>query len=230
MPPVPVLIDAGMPETHRQALELLLPKGINTITIPPLAIAHVRRLWCAPSLMYMPVHEKMNDRFKWDYLASPPARFAPVLAEMTDRIHQALSSHVASPERVFLARKPTRRRKLVNRDAIEMIAKARGFEIVYPEDLDFADQFNLLSNARYVMGPEGSAIFLAFFARPGSKLCILNHPYTLGLPVLTGLLREIGIDVTVLTGPYVQENEQYPHFADYQIKENQFLSFLDGWL
>lgn len=60
--------------------------------------------------------------------------------------------------------------------------------VVYPEDMPFIEQVRLLRNAQYVVGPEGSAMFLLFFARPGTKLCILNHTYTVHLPVLAGLL------------------------------------------
>ena len=72
LPPVPVVVDADLPKTHRQALDMMLPEGVEIIELPPFTTARVRRLWCAPSLMYMPLHEKANGRFKWDYLAAPP--------------------------------------------------------------------------------------------------------------------------------------------------------------
>jgi hypothetical protein len=83
LPPVPVLIDAHMPRPRRQALELMLAGPIAIIEIPAFATVSVRRLWCAPNLTYMPLHEKSNERFLSDYVASPPTRFAPVIREMT---------------------------------------------------------------------------------------------------------------------------------------------------
>jgi hypothetical protein len=72
-------------------------------------------------------------------------------------------------------------------------------------------------------------MFLCFFNRPGTRLCILNHTHTEGLPTLTGLLSEIGLDVTVMTGPIVQQVESHLHFSDYEIDVDQFRSFLAEW-
>jgi hypothetical protein len=119
----------------------------------------------------------------------------------------------------------------VNVAAIEAAARERGFSIVYPEDLDFAEQVRLVRQARFITGPDGSAIyFLSWFAQPGTKLCSLTHDHTIGLPVLTGLLSAVGIDVTILTGPRVQIDPEYPDFADYTIDEAGFCEFLDQWL
>jgi hypothetical protein len=229
LPPVPVLIDAHMPRSHRQALELVLPGPIPVIEIPAFAAVSVRRLWCAPNLMYMPLHEKSNDRFFSDYVASPPMRFAPVIQEMTKRADLALGNG-GGPERVFLARKDFRHRKLVNRAAIETIAKQHGFALAYTEDLEFIEQVRLLRNAHFVIAPEGSALFLTFFARAGLRLCILNNPETEGLAVYDGLLAGMGVDITVVTGPEVKKHHELANYSDYRIDETRFCRFLDGWL
>lgn len=69
-------------------------------------------------------------------------------------------------------------------------------------------------------------MFLAFFAAPGTRVGILNHPYTAGLAVLTGLLEAIGLDVAVLVGPAMSSNAELPHFIDYRIDVAQFKAFL----
>jgi hypothetical protein len=43
-------------------------------------------------------------------------------------------------------------------------------------------------------------------------------------------LDEIGIDVTVLTGPYVRFDKEYPEQSDYRIDPVQFRDLLGGWL
>jgi Glycosyltransferase 61 len=231
LPAVPVLIDAEMPSTHRQALELMLPRGVQIIELAPFQTARVHRLWCAPSQMHLPVYGKLNERARWDYLASPPSRFAPIIREIVRRAEPAMAPADANPsEKIFLARKKQNARQMVNREAIEAAAEARGFRVVCAEDLSFADQASLLRDARFVVGPEGSAMTLLFFARPGTKLLILQHPYTAGSPVLASLLREVGIDVTVMTGPYVHINQEYAHFSDYEIDGPGFSRFLDDEL
>ena len=41
---------------------------------------------------------------------------------------------------------------------------------------------------------------------------------------------QAGHDVTVLTGPSVREDPDYPHFADYRIADETFRQFLSSWV
>ena len=232
LPAVPVLIDRDMPSTHRQGLELMLPRGVRIIELAPYETAHVHRLWCAPSQMHMPVYAKLNERAKWDYLGSPPSRFSPIVREMVRRTEPAMLPAAANTsERVFLARQKQNTRKMVNREVIEAAAEVRGFRVVCAEDLTFAEQASLLRHARFIVGPEGSAMALLFFAKPGTRVLILQHPYTAGSPILASLLREVGIiNVTLMTGPYVRIDEGFVHFSDYEIDSLSFSRFLDDEL
>jgi capsular polysaccharide biosynthesis protein len=226
LPPIPVLIDAGMPPTHRRSLELMLSGNSEIIELPPFKIARVRRLWCAPS-------HKINsafletDRWKWNYTAISPARFEPVVDEIRRRADKALPPG-DGPEKVFLARKESLHRRLINHTAIEAAAAARGFAIVYPEDLDFLGQVRLVRNARHIVAPDGSALFLGYFARPGTKLCILTHPLIFMMQTETALLS--GVEVTLFTGPYIRKKVKSPEESDYQIDESRFCAFLEDWL
>jgi hypothetical protein len=229
LPAVPVLIDRHMAPQHREVLELVMPKDVPIIELAPHMTAHVKRLWCAPSQMHMPVLERMNERFKWDYLGSPPSRFAEIVRELARRAAPKLPAETG-PERVFLARNINNHRKLINHQVIEAVVEARGFRIIRPETLSFVEQARLLRDARFIAGPEGSAFFQAIFAKPGTQVCILDHPHTAGLPLLTELLSEVGIESAVFTGRFVQFNAEWPHLSDYDIDEIAFAQFLDDWL
>jgi len=208
---------------------LMLPQGVEIIALPSYATARVRRLWVAPSQLYFPALEKLNERFKWDYIIAPPKRFAAIVREMAQRVAH-ISDTPTGQDRVFLARKHFLRRKLVNYPEIEVAATTRNFAIVYPEDLSFAEQVRLLRHARFVAGPDGSALLLAHFCQAGTKICHLCHPFTVGLPHQTGTLSEIGIDITVLTGPYCGIDDEYPDQSDYMIDAAAFGKFLDEHL
>jgi capsular polysaccharide biosynthesis protein len=229
LPPIPVLIDANMPPPQRQCLELMLTGGAEIIALPSLATARVRRLWCASGQAYISVLGQVNDRFRWDYETVPPARFAPLAREMDRRI-ETVTSAETDQDRVFLARKSFLRHKLVNTTAVEAAVSARGFAVVHPEDLSFAEQVRLLRQASWVVGPVGSAMFLMVFAKPGTKLFILCHRYTISLQHLTGFMSEIGIEVTVLTGPSAHIDEEFPEQSDFEIEEVAFCDELDRWL
>jgi len=229
LPTIPVLIDAGMARQHRQALELLLPAGFDIIEVRPMQDVRARKLWCAPTVAYHPILARINERFRYDFIAAPPQRFARIVQAMFERMAPAIGS-ASGAERIYLGRKPGSHRKMQNYEAIEAIARRHGFAQVYLEDLEFVDQLRLMRSARFLAGPDGSAFFMTFFARPGTKLCILNHPHTAVMPTVTALTDAVGVESTVLTGPFHREDPDYPNHADYEIDEHAFASLLDVWL
>lgn len=228
LPLVPVLIDADMPSTHRRSLEVMLVEDVPIIELPAFATARVRRLWCAPSQMYVPVLRERGRQFRWDCLAAPPERFAAIIREMVRRFDGAGPTD-AGCEKLFLARHEFCHRRLFNAEAIEAAAAERGFRIAEPEELDFDAQVRLVRDARFIISADGPALLLALFARPGTKLCVLSHPDTAGLAVLTGPLGEIGVEVTVLTGPYIRIGDEHRDGSLYQIDEDEFRALLDRW-
>ena len=112
---------------------------------------------------------------------------------------------------------------------ITEIAKQAGFTVIYPQDFDFATQIGLVRNARYILGQGGSALLLSFFARSGTKLCILSSVNIFRSTSYTCLLEKLGIDTTILTGPVAQEQGLYSHNTDYTIPERIFAAFLESW-
>ena len=222
LPDVPVLIDAHMPASHRESLELLFGKADSIVEVPAFTSVRVGRLWCAPTLSYMPVHDVRNERFRWEAVSASPTRFAGVIKELQKQFSLRPPVPQTVGPRVYLARKPFRHRRLTNSDAIQHAARTLGFEIVYPEDLSFSEQATIVQNADVVVAPEGSAIFLCFFARPDSRLCILSHPWTDALTEYNGLLAPHGVEVVALTGPITRANHETLHDSDYEIDEKMF--------
>jgi capsular polysaccharide biosynthesis protein len=222
LPGVPVLVDAHMPKAHRDSLELLYGASCSIIEVPAFRSVRVDKLWCAPTLSYFPLHEIRNERFNWEAISAAPARLSPVVEDLRARLRaRTLSPSLAGP-RVYLARKATRHRRLVNSEAIEQIARSLGFVIVYPEDLSFAEQVGVTRDAQVIVAPEGSAVFLAMFASPGATLCILSHSLTDVLADYSGLLDPHGVEMLVVTGPILRHNPSTPHDSDYRIDERTF--------
>jgi capsular polysaccharide biosynthesis protein len=219
-----VLIDACMPPSHKASLQLLYPDQPVT-EIPSFRSVQVERLWHAPTLMYMPLHEVRNERFAWEHVTAPPHRFVPVLQDLQRRADHALTLGPAV-DATMLDRKSFRHRKLVNAAEIRNVATEHGFKLEYPEDLDFGGQVRLLRESKLVLAPEGSAIFLAFFMRPGTHLCILSHPLTDVLGDYNGILDAIGVRVSAITGPFERHHPETPHDSDYRIDPQRLAAFL----
>jgi capsular polysaccharide biosynthesis protein len=224
LPDVPVLIDSHMPASHREALERLY-RPVAIIEVPAFRVVHVERLWCAPTLSYYPLHEVRNEHFGWDAVSASAERFEPIVRDLQRRLDSIiLDTHRGS--RVYLARKMSRHRRLMNAAEVETVARELGFEVAFPEDMAFVDQAALLRDAELVIAPEGSAIFLAMFSRPSTTLLILSHPLTDVLADCNSLFGSHGVRVLAMTGPIVQANESTAHDSDYRIDVNRFRSLV----
>ncbi len=68
------------------------------------------------------------------------------------------------------------RRVFETRQLMEDKAAARGFEIVQPETLGFAEQVELFRSASCVLGEHGSGLHGAVFADPGTVVAVVRAP------------------------------------------------------
>lgn len=97
-----------------------------------------------------------------------------------DRIGQTYAAEARTRcppvERVYLSRAklPGRKRVAVNEHAIEELMHARGFRVVHPETLPIKEQVMLVREANAIAGCDGSALHLAAFARPGTRVLALD--------------------------------------------------------
>jgi capsular polysaccharide biosynthesis protein len=230
VPDAPVLVDSHMPPSHRASLESLYGAVLPIVEIPFFTSVRVDRLWYAPAPSYMPLHEIRNEKFSWDSISVSGERLVPVIAEMQRLFDVGRRTVDSGSRRLYLARRELRHRYLVNSAVIEEIARNRGFLVSYPEDLPFDEQLSLVRSAKLIVAPEGSALFLAMFARPGTKVCILSHPFTDLLSDYNGLLQPHGITLVVITGPITRSRPSSPNDADYAIDVGVFTKAMDELL
>jgi hypothetical protein len=225
---VPVLVDGGLGMTQRQMLQLLLADDQEIVPLHDYDTACVARLWCASAPIYMAPLERRNAHVEWDHPTSPPAPLLATLQEMVRRIEPRIPK--TNCERLYLAAPAAGAGRMANGHIIEAVAQARGFSIVRPEELDFVELAALLRHARHIVGPESPALWLSFFAKPGAKVCVLNHPDNAGLALLLGSLADLGIDATVLAGTSCYVDAGDPQLSEYEMDEIAFARFVHGWL
>lgn len=231
-PGVPVLVDANIPATIRAALPLLLGEGTPIVSVPHLAPVQVGRLWCAPTPQYAGFYATEWNDGVWAARSAEPARLASLSQRLRAALMAGSEGEAAGPERLFLARKPSRwKKKLLNHEAIEAIARERGFVLVYPEDFSLAEQVRLAWHAKWIVAPEGSNGLLAFFARAGARVCALSPRYTYPLGDVSAILAASGVRMQIFLGEDVPSAEDFcPFWNDYNLDEAAFRSYLDRWL
>lgn len=230
LPPMPVLIDERIPRTHLQSLDLFLPERTATISIPHLSPVKVRRLWVASNPMFMGFYPTTWDQTAWEASATHPGNFARLYQELGRCLERQGLPDPGRP-RVYVARKGSRRKKLLhNHTEIEDMAASAGFHRIHPEDLSFAEQVAHAIHATHLLGPEGSGMMLGFFAQPGTRMAVLSSPHTYPLADLQGIQLGLGVDYTVVTGPFVGEQDpDWLFWTDYRIHSGVFSAFLHGW-
>jgi capsular polysaccharide biosynthesis protein len=84
------------------------------------------------------------------------------------RLRQAVKSAVSAPPRLYVARTDAEHRKMRNEDALIAELARRGFEIIVPGSLSFAEQVALFRGASVVVGPHGAGMTNIVFCEPGT--------------------------------------------------------------
>ena len=227
LPHVPVLSSSNMPQTIRDALRLVVPADVEIIEVDPLQPVHVRRLWCSSDLTYAPAREVMDERYSTLHSYPSPELIVPVVSELNRRVAPCVVRD-REPTNVFLARQPWRWAQLVNASEIEAVAAEHGFTVVYPDELTFVEQVNLVANAKRILAPEGSALFLCYFASPGTTLLILENAVVEGVNVWRAFFPNC--EPTAMAGTVVDRDEAFPHRSSYRIDPQRFREFLREWL
>jgi hypothetical protein len=133
-------------------------------------------------------------------------------------------------DRVYLAPGRGSPHAPVNAAEIAAAAAARGFAVVNPEELGFAEQVRLVRHAQFIVMSEARQVLLSLFAQREAKLLHLCDPYTAELPLRSGLLDETGVDVRVMTGSYLQLDDKHPEKSNYRIDAGGFCESIDAWL
>jgi hypothetical protein len=224
---VPVLIDAGMPATHRQAVEHIVGAR-PLIELPALSSLRVARLWVASTPTYAPLFPLLTagGSIPIEHLCPNP----DYLVTMTARMPPPKRAASADRQRLYLARRPQRHRRLDNHEEIEALCHRHGFATVYLEDHDFDEQLALVTYASHAVGPAGSALWFAFaFGNPALRSLTL-HPADLEeTPSLTAGAIARGQQPLVMLGDNVGDGAGIRGNADFRIDSAQVAAVLELW-
>lgn len=218
LPSVPIIVDSGMRSTHREALAYFVGDDTCILELPELRQVAVERLWILSDWSYVPLCPGPSQDLGPRRLSPPPAQFAETIRWMKARTESA----VGTPTKLFLARRQTRHRKMINQGRIIEVARELGFTIVYLEDHSFAEQMSLIGSASDVTGPDGSSLLMSLFAREGTRVTIQSHPFVENTASMTTILALLNIDAVILQGRCVREDRDYRRFSDYEMDETAF--------
>jgi capsular polysaccharide biosynthesis protein len=189
------LVDAGMPETHLQALRWVIRAEPAIHHVEPECGVRVPSLWVGGRDVFFPyyVHQSVSSSV---HIA--PAH-APSLQWLRKRLTEGRG--LQAPCRRLFVRRGTGLRSMNNQDEIEShLVRHWGFEVVQPELLDFEQQSRLFAEATWVIGPHGSALSNAVACPPGTRMLTLFNGQPGNLPSWAAALEALGIRHAFLAG------------------------------
>ena len=108
-----------------------------------------------------------------------------------------IAAAARNPSRIFCSRQDDRR-PCVNRDEVESLFVAHGFEVVFPEELPLPDQVAMFHQADVIAGYAGSALFTTLFSdRPKHLIVITPDTYGPSNEYMISAVRGHRLDVVV---------------------------------
>ena len=204
---LPIIVDAGMPQSHFDHLRRLA--GNPLILLQANESLLCRRLLVAPSPAFFPVETFPNDI---------PMHELPGLSPRAMRFLRAGESYeIKKPRhrRIFLARKNMKWRRLLNEEEIAADLLTLGFETIFIEEMSVGEQIDLFQQAQWIVAPNGSALLNLIFADTGTKLLVLSQPNLHNWGTFQGPMDALGYQSLFVCGDYALA-EDAKH-SDYQV-------------
>lgn len=212
---LPIIIDEGMPQTHYDFLRAMvnnpfyiLPKGKSL---------KVEKLLIAPTDVFFPTELKRNHSVPVEHQASLTIG---ALKYIGAKARKYFGEPVPNNSRIFLSRRKSTWRRLINEQELIDELKKMNFEVVYCEDLSFAEQVSVFQKASCIVAPNGSALNNLIFCDPKVKILLLGQNNLFNWGGWFGSFIELGYSPQYLAGESVGRTEE--KHSDYKIEISIF--------
>lgn len=200
---LPLLIDENLTAQQLAALKILNTRNRPLIPLKKGYAYHINKL-IMPSMSSI-IHDNYHSAVAYDkdVLFSPAA-----IQYVRNNVLRALDCATQKGFRkLFISRKKSEHRRLLNIEEIESLMVSRGFEIVFPEALTFTNQVKLFSQAQLVIGQTGAGFANLMFCPENCKALILinHHPQT-NYYLFSNLAQILNIELQFIPGTDVIEH------------------------
>ena len=214
---LPLLIDEGLTSQQEKALNIMNSRNRQMIRLKKGHAYHINKL-IIPSTATV-IHDNYHSPVTYDndVLLSPDA-----IHYVRDIILRTLDCMPKKGFRkLFISRKNSNHRRLLNLEEIESLMVQKGFEIVFPEILTFDNQVKLFSQAEVIISQTGAGLANLMFCPENCKAIILinHHPQT-NYRLFSNFAQILNIDLQFLPGTDVIEHVDKSEQNDYIIHKD----------
>ena len=171
----PLLVDAGLYPQQIESLQALNWTG------RPLTVLNTDTAYEIDRVVQISDLSGMR-RQTYRPFANPSGNETTVSVDALEYLKQAFAPHAqlrANGRRLYISRlHQSHFRRMENEQEVERLLAKHGFEIVYPEQLNFAEQARLFSEASVLAGAGGSNMINSIFAPRGTRILLFTqwHP------------------------------------------------------
>lgn len=220
---VPIIVDEGMPASHYEFLKTLAANPLYLL--PQGAALQVDHLWVAPTTTFFPVELVPNHRV-------PPERQAAWTTEAFRFIKAGVERSIGMADgprnRIFLSRKNSVWRRLVNEAELISTLEPLGFVSVCLEEHDFKEQVRLFQTAEFIVAPNGSALNSLIFSPPDTKALIIGQENVFNWGGWLGPIMDLGFAPRFLSGAPIGDHNNKQ--SDYVVSASQVCQVVSDML
>lgn len=92
-----------------------------------------------------------------------------------DEINHPLSIDILEAKKIYISRKDSLRRPLVNETEVETFLLEKGFKIIEMSNLSLVEQIVIMQNASFIIAPHGAALVNLVFCAEGTRVIELAN-------------------------------------------------------
>lgn len=194
---VPLVVGENIAPTQLECLERMGYRDSMLIRLRKGYLARFNALW-APMMPYC----SFDSVLHW----SPR-----IVDFLRDRLGVREAPSSRRNRRLYLTRRDSRWRRVLNESEIVGTLAKRGFEVINPTELTIPQQIEMAGGAEVIMGPFGAGMNLLLFAPRAATIIEFKH-HRLIMDINPALCRQIGQRYLPLAVTAVTSGQDQLHF------------------
>jgi capsular polysaccharide biosynthesis protein len=153
---LPILINHDLSAYQREYLELLAISSDRLLGLPENAVIACRELFVPTNFRG---HPRMGTAIDW----------------LRGRLSRFIAPSEAAIDRIYISRRDSRQRVLLNEQELETALAQLGFRIVTLTGMPVRDQIALFSRAKFIVGAHGAGLTNLMFAPRGATVVEITN-------------------------------------------------------
>ena len=189
---IPLVVGENISRIQVECLERLGLEDSSLIRLRKRYLARFNVLW-SPMMPFF----SSNSELYW----------APRIVDfLRDRLGIKQGSCSKRKRRLYITRRASRWRRVLNEDEIMALLAQHGFEVVDPAGLSLSQQIQLAGDAEVIMGPFGAGMNLLLFAPRDSAIIEFKY-HQIIMDINPALCRQIGQRYVSVTATPLQSRQ-----------------------